>query len=339
MHNNLKEFIKQKKNNYIVIEKEGYLLKKYTDHEVILRGGTTCTIIAIIDNMIYSSNVGDSTAILCSKIPIFNPDKQLRYLGDSATQESIKILSTVSSFKQESTEVLSTTMEITANHSPDNPSEFNRLHQFLKTPPTQYLVYDDIYIQNKLNCKPIFDNEGKLIPFNGKFYKNVRNEWGTLYTQPSTTDSTESLAFTRSVGDFYMNTFGVTHYPEIYSIDSNILFDSLDKNEKKTPLCLVVASDGVWDNWKYEDVANFVLDDNILESSNTKLDDNILDDNIFDNILESSNIKLDDNILELLNKKENIAKKLIIKNKELGIKHFSTNSDNATAIVIYLDRK
>ena len=319
MHNHIKESFKQSltNNNYKVMEtQEGYLLKRYTDNQPwqSLRGGTTCTIIAIIDNMMYCSNVGDSTATLCSKVPIFNPEKQLTYLGDSATPSSTPFKKSLSSTAEsEESIILSTTMEIIANHSPDNPSEFCRLRQFqqrLGNPlqPASHLVYDS-KLNDKVRCSPIFtvDSAGNpTITNNGTYCKNVRYELATLLTTPSSARFSESLAFTRSVGDFYLQTYGVTYCPEIYSIDLETLFDDLDKNDKEKLLCLVVASDGVWDNWKYEDVTDFVLSDVVLESSN---------------------------------KKDKTAAELLIKQNDVFAKaNFGNSSDNATAIVVYLNK-
>jgi hypothetical protein len=95
----------------------------------------------------------------------------------------------------------------------------------------------------------------------------------------------------------------------VQPVDLTKLFDVLDtkKQDQKTPLCLVVASDGVWDNWKFEDVTDFVLSDSVLESSN---------------------------------KKEKTAAELLIQQNDLYAKsNFGNSSDNATAIVVYLNRE
>ena len=53
---------------------------------------------------------------------------------------------------------------------------------------------------------------------------------------------------TRSIGDFYMHTFGVTWKPEVISVD---LAEQCAELENLT---LILASDGIWDLWEYEDV-------------------------------------------------------------------------------------
>ena len=58
----------------------------------------------------------------------------------------------------------------------------------------------------------------------------------------------QSLAMTRSIGDFYMHTFGVTWKPEVISVD---LAEQCAELENLT---LILASDGIWDLWEYEDV-------------------------------------------------------------------------------------
>ena len=64
----------------------------------------------------------------------------------------------------------------------------------------------------------------------------------------------QSLAMTRSIGDFYMQTFGVTWRPEVISIDLEEVGQKLDH------LTLVLASDGIWDLWEYEDVFQSISD-------------------------------------------------------------------------------
>src|SRR5690348_6331768 len=55
---------------------------------------------------------------------------------------------------------------------------------------------------------------------------------------------------TRALGDFYAHQFGLTHIP---SIVVKKLGPTNDCN-------VVVASDGIWDCWKFEDFTQYVTD-------------------------------------------------------------------------------
>jgi hypothetical protein len=64
----IKKSLKEKtiKENRIVKEVDGYLTSGYNSYShSLISGGTTCTIVVIIDNIhMYVSNIGDSDAIL-----------------------------------------------------------------------------------------------------------------------------------------------------------------------------------------------------------------------------------------------------------------------------------
>jgi len=87
----------------------------------------------------------------------------------------------------------------------------------------------------------------------GAMAKNARGDLPAILLTPDE-DPTygeiepQSLAMTRSIGDFYMQTFGVTWKPEVLSVDLSEVGSKLDH------LTLILASDGVWDLWEYEDV-------------------------------------------------------------------------------------
>ncbi len=86
----------------------------------------------------------------------------------------------------------------------------------------------------------------------GEYHKNVRAEFASLVTTPDTAEHMDGLAFTRSIGDFHLQAYGITWQPDIVEIDLT--------NQISNPNMLIVASDGVWDNWKYEDVSNHFTD-------------------------------------------------------------------------------
>ena len=65
---------------------------------------------------------------------------------------------------------------------------------------------------------------------------------------------------TRSIGDFYMHTFGVTWRPEVRVIDLAAL------GQRLSQLTLILASDGVWDVLSDADAVRLVIER--LEATN-----------------------------------------------------------------------
>jgi len=146
--------------------------------------------------------------------------------------------------------------------------------------PELLFVYDTLS-SSKLSCPPIFSLDDAGNPHatgRGAYYKNVRNEWATLVAVPPFARFQDALAFTRSVGDFHLQTYGVSHTPDVVWLDlgsspiakdadgSGTAATSDDAGQgakagtAPTPFALVMCSDGVWDNWKFEDLAQFVMD-------------------------------------------------------------------------------
>jgi serine/threonine protein phosphatase PrpC len=64
-------------------------------------------------------------------------------------------------------------------------------------------------------------------------------------------------------GHDYFSFAGVSHLPEVRCVDLAPLSQRTDdpSQSSATPLLsILLATDGVWDNWTYEDVATFLLD-------------------------------------------------------------------------------
>jgi hypothetical protein len=56
------------------------------------------------------------------------------------------------------------------------------------------------------------------------------------------------------------------HTPEVYFLDIASV-DGSSPAVRTAPLCIALCSDGVWDNWKFEDVAKYLLDGAHYEAS------------------------------------------------------------------------
>lgn len=194
-------------------------------------------------------------------------------------------------------EVSSSYMELSADHSPESHTEFARMHAYRPCPsgtphkPELLFVYDS-FTASKLQCPPIFDfpaagaatsagnssssssiSPGPVKTERGSYYKNVRCEWATLVATPPHAPFQDALAFTRSLGDLHLQTYGVSHTPESWWMD--LLLPSSSEGSAAAggggggglegkplvphPTAIVLASDGLWDNWKFEEVAAFAL--------------------------------------------------------------------------------
>ena len=93
--------------------------------------------------------------------------------------------------------------------------------------------------------KQIYSSEGTVTK-RGNYTKNVRNELASIVSVDYR-HQVYFLGMTRSLGDFYFHAHGVSSKP---SINKYTMEDKL----------LLLGSDGVWDNWKYEDVQSTMAD-------------------------------------------------------------------------------
>ena len=211
-------------NGYQVQEHyDGYLLKRRGSQSwSCVHGGAACTIVVKIGSKIYSANVGDSSAILFTQNPILQK-KDLIHLGDCA-RDNLRV--PFSALEDDP----STFLNITAEHSAESISEYQRILDFKPcddlTQPELKFVYDYPSCE-KPRCPHVYQLNADGIPTitnNGRYYKNVRKEWASLVTTPGTARFQDALAFTRSLGDLHLKIYGVTYQPEIHEYDIKKLF-------------------------------------------------------------------------------------------------------------------
>jgi serine/threonine protein phosphatase PrpC len=120
--------------NSLLITHTGYLLKRKGVAQAwsCVHGGSSCSIIAIVRNILYVANVGDSSAIISTTRPILRKSF-IKNIVDSANLDSGMSQSTPSEDTKAIFEELGDgydTLVITAEHSPENPDEFLRLRKF-----------------------------------------------------------------------------------------------------------------------------------------------------------------------------------------------------------------
>ncbi|CAK4083013.1 unnamed protein product [Aphanomyces euteiches] len=248
---------------YLVV-KQGILQKS-----LLVQGGTTASIVILLDGQtMICANVGDSTALLCAPKPF---DSSWSSLQASQVMSLHHKQGPLVSLPPEVPES-STTLHLCGDHSPESMTEFHSVAAACSLPnkddfPELLFVYDGLLGNQRLSIRekhqalektPVFvvnQNDGGVTKVNeGSYYKNVRQEWASLCCTPARAKYHESLAFTRSLGDFYIHSFGITHEPDIIQVELNQLMEAEQWNQ----VLLVVASDGIWDAWQYGDLNDFV---------------------------------------------------------------------------------
>ena len=203
--------------------------KARTGALMCIHGGTTATVLVVLDGRrIVVANVGDSTAIVVGlgNAGTLRPASEWEPMpskpaaaaagaggpdlgGAAASLASPALPSSIVAVPPT---VTSSYMELSADHSPESPSEFARMHAFrphgsLPYHPELLFVYDTL-TSSKLSCPPIFEVDirtGKAEKTErGSYYKNVRCEWATLVATPPHAPYQDALAFTRSLGDLHL---------------------------------------------------------------------------------------------------------------------------------------
>jgi len=224
---------------------EGYLLKRMPPSQVwgCVHGGSSCSIVAIVDFNMYIANVGDSSGTLNCTVPVLK-STLMRHLGDAASIPGAGMVvlgygggssggaegggaggaaaaaaggggEGTMAVDESSVNVPQDNLVITAEHSPESTKEFCRLRAFRPKPgdprqPALAVVYDSPSA-DKTRCTSVFSLDDSGVPTvinKGKYYKNVRKEWASLVSTPSTARFQDALAFTRSLGDLHLHTFG-----------------------------------------------------------------------------------------------------------------------------------
>jgi serine/threonine protein phosphatase PrpC len=164
---------------------------------------------------------------------------------------------------------------------------------------------------------------------------------------PSYARFQDALAFTRSIGDFHLHVYGlpphptlssrspsspplagVTHLPEVQAVDLSLVFEALRRSQayddpsNPPTLAVVLASDGIWDNWDYPDVTAFLVDPELRKkhSSNKR----------------SSHSDEDQDQDPEVGHTKHLSRALIKTNAEYAARNFGNQADNATGIVLLI---
>ena len=290
-----------KKNRECKIEPSGVIIIKdlFNDFwQPLVNGGATMTVLILIKKTLklYIANLGDSDAMLCSSKQIFRQDDLKCETGLKDGLEG----------------GLKDYLMLTANHSPTNIDEYVRMRSKAACPtnPNKSLI-DVIYDKQcaETFCQ-VYDTSTpipKLLecPLGGGYYKNVRKENATYVR----TTENRKLAFTRTMGDFEMDPYGIISEPSINSIDLSDILERYTETDLNPVLCLFVSSDGVWDNWEYQKVQEFLMYDNCLEAVG----------------------KTDDGSQKVLDS-------FMARNNLFARHNFGNTADNATSAILYVKK-
>jgi serine/threonine protein phosphatase PrpC len=288
--------------------------------------GTTFSLIIILGKKMWIANVGDSTGILCAKHPIFNR-------SHLAFEKDVGIPEKMYETKKADDDKMSNYIILTSeDHSPEDPEEYKRMRAFKPSEENpqhaELLCVYDKQGRTKTLCPPVFniseDGTPTVRPDDGSFqyyFKNVRKEKAAYVCSRGLL----ALAGTRSLGDIELHNLGLTHKPIIRSMDLNKVFEDLravrklqateataagpsEEDPDPMTVCVVLCTDGVWDNWIYDHVQRFVMDKSCLKA-----------------------IKNDNELGA-----QRVCKSFMLRNQAFGRKNFGNNSDNATGIVMYI---
>ena len=113
----------------------------------------------------------------------------------------------------------------------------------------------------------------------------------------------------------------MSHLPEVFMIDIGAIFSAQaplplpsvsaasDVSHESSALlmCLVLSSDGVWDNWVYPDVTKFVMDQSCMKA-----------------------------VYGAADGANRVAKSFMTRNMLFSKRNFGSQADNATGIVLYI---
>jgi hypothetical protein len=180
-------------------------------------------------------------------------------------------------------------VSLTADHSPSSIDEFHRTRSAPQPGKFLFAAHPSAPTSGR---RPVFvESEGGTWvanPAGGNYHCTVRLDWSAYFISPY---DEESLAITRAIGDFNMRQYGLTAEPTVTTAEAPA---------PGVTRAIVMASDGVWDVMRYEDVCAIVRKP------------------------------------ELLGNAEAATAALMKAAKEAGNVLFGLSMDNITAVVVYL---
>ena len=151
---------------------EGYLMKKKAGAQAwsCVHGGSSCSVIALVGNYLYSANVGDSSVTMCTGTPIRTAGlmEDVVDLGITSLPDYNPNAPLVAAMVDDvdAANDKTSTIIVSAEHSPESPEEFYRMRRFRardsdSMQTSLHVVYDSPSVE-KVLCPPVFfvDTDG-----------------------------------------------------------------------------------------------------------------------------------------------------------------------------------
>jgi len=321
-------FLKYYKERGLVtkVEEGGFIVKRHPSSSIwhCVHGGSTASVVIILDRRILiSANVGDSTTLLCGLGKNLHETQACLY--KSADPE---LVNDNANEKKYDCSVL------TSDHGPENPNEFYRMRQVRPCPVRGKQYSEMIFVYDgsaraKADCNQVFrvnNDNSVLVTNNGSYYKSVRNEWASLVTTPTHARFQDALAFTRSIGDLHLQVYGVSHRPDVATYDLLHMFNSNTGGNNDGKVTLVLCSDGIWDNWKFNAVSTYLQDKRFWDVKDQKVYPTDLQN--LDGIVQGNS----DHAIS-------VAKEFMATNKIYAHKNFGKHADNMCALVCQISKE
>ena len=288
-------------NSEVNINEDGVVVaRKYAFQNFSnITGGSMLSIAILKNGVLYIANVGDCDGLLCAKTPILK-QTNIKYEKDMAQEKSVVY----------TVETLTDNLVITCDHSPDNLEEYKRIRGSAKDQSLMF-IYDN-QEKEKPMCEPIFEDgvDGPAVRPDVRFYyKNVSKDKATYITTPIDAQYRDALASTRSIADFNLNKYGLSAKPEIQTINLNPIFESMTASTDPKRLCIVLCTDGVWDNWITDHVQKFVMDPSCL------------------------------NAIAKPEGAQRVVDSFMNRNDMFTKKHFGTSYDDASCVIMYITQE
>ncbi|RHZ39282.1 hypothetical protein DYB26_003869 [Aphanomyces astaci] len=225
-------------------------------------GGTTATLALLHNQRVIVASVGDSAAILAN--PTGTCDLTWHAYCDSAPTPASSLPNDDDDDSKQTDnqmdDIVPSFVFLTGTHAPDCTSEFNRLAELGLGAQCQFDHATDpqdrvpIFIPAaRRPVNPVRIHTPHCIkdaPPRGGYVKNARNEWACVVSAPPHAAFPDTLACTRSLGDFHMHMYGVTYEPDV--AETNV----------EPGATLLLATDGVWDVWQFKQVASYIQRNN-----------------------------------------------------------------------------
>lgn len=284
----------------------------------VVSGGTTTTMAVLLDGAyLLLANVGDSSAILCGTAC----GALVHDVRNWSRRDECPEHLTLSGVRQPEAD-RTRAIPLTRDHSPQDIDEWNRIVAAQAPDAVPRFLFSQL---NGAPGEDIYDDSGgevRVITENAAYRKSVNGTIASVLATPATAAHQEALGMTRSLGDFHMQSYGVTPEPDVvwlhlgHARSNNSGVEAAAggagggaaaaEAAAPTPFCLMMCTDGVWDNWRFSEISEWVMARSRVEA-----------------VLEGRD-------------EDAHASELMQETRRKGEAHFGQDADNMTCLLSYL---